>query len=72
RLKQFTQREGVTSMLKVEKDNTVEDVFDTAYTTGGVICEMDNSIGELIDKLAAYYEKTGNKRLLKRLDSLNK
>lgn len=70
RLKDFTQREGVTSMLKVDKDNSVEDVFDTAETTGGIICDMDNGLNEVIDKLREYYIRTNNDHLLKRLDSI--
>ncbi len=70
KLKKFTQSEGVTSILKVDKDNTVEDVFETAETTGGIICDIDNGIGEVIDKLEAYYIKTGNTKLLKRLSTL--
>ena len=70
RLKIFTQREGITSILKVDGNNVVEDVFDTAQTTGGIICDIDNGIGELVDTLMLYYEKTNNKRLLRKLQSI--
>ncbi len=70
RLKAFSQKEGITSLLQVDKDNTVEDVLNCADTTGGVIAEIDNAVGEIMSELWDYYEKTGNKRLLKRLKKL--
>jgi hypothetical protein len=60
-----------TSDMMVDKDNTVEDVFDTSETTGGLVAGIDNDVAEIRDKLFEYYTKTGNKRLLKRLEKLN-
>lgn len=59
-----------TSDMKVDKDNTVEDVLNTSETTGGLIADIDNSVGEITDVLFEYYKKTGNQRLLKRLEKL--
>ena len=59
-----------TSDLMVDRDNTVEDILNTADTTGGLIAEIDNSIAEITWKLEEYYTKTGNKSALKRLSKL--
>lgn len=71
RLKKFTQEEGITSMLIVDAENTIEDVFENAEMAGGLIAEIDNGVGEIIDILYDYYDQTGNKKLLKRLEKLN-
>lgn len=60
-----------TSDMMVDKDNTVKDVLDTSDTTGGLVAGIDNDIAEIRDKLFDYYTKTGNKRLLKRLEKLD-
>lgn len=76
RLKRFTKEEGISSMLKVDctnhSDNTVEDVFDVAETTGGIICEIDNAVGEMIDLLTAHYTKEHDVNGLMRLEKLKK
>lgn len=70
RLKRFTQTEGITSMLKVDSlGNTVEDIFEITLT-GGVICEIDNAVGEIIDVLVEYYTKTHDVNSLRRLSKL--
>jgi hypothetical protein len=56
-----------TFQLKVDKDNTVEDVLEPSETTGGIIAGIYNDVGETVDKLAEYYKQTGNKKLLARL-----
>jgi hypothetical protein len=71
RLKRFTQTEGITSMLMVDKNNTVEDVFPITMT-GGIIAEIDNAVGEIHDELYEYYLKAHNINGLKRLEKLNK
>jgi hypothetical protein len=70
RLKKFTQEEGITSMLKVDAENTVEDALDNSLTFGGIIADIDNGLGEVIDVLEEYYTRTNNKRLLKRLNKI--
>jgi hypothetical protein len=68
RLKKFSQEEGITSMLKVDAENTVEDALDNSF--GGIIADIDNGLGEVIDVLEEYYTRTNNKRLLKRLNKI--
>lgn len=70
RAKNFAQIEGITSTLKIDKDNTVEDVFLASETTGGLICDIDNAVGEIKDMLIEYYKKTNNDKLLKRLQAI--
>lgn len=70
RAQKFAWDETITSELKVDKDNTVEDVFDVADTTGGVIAEIDNACAEIIWKLEEYYKATNNKKILQRLSKL--
>jgi hypothetical protein len=66
-LQKFSQDNGVTSMLEVDKSNTVEDVFDVADTTGRLIADIDNNLSEIIDKLEEYYIRTNNSKLMYRL-----
>lgn len=56
-----------TSDLMVDRNNTVDDVMKCADTTGGLIADIDNSIGEIKILLEEYYKKTDNKTLLGRL-----
>jgi len=67
KVKKFTLDNGITSRMKVDKDNVVDDVLETWDTTGGIIAEMDNSLYETLSKLEDYYIKTNNKAALKRL-----
>lgn len=70
----FTSRNGITSWLKVDKDNTVADLPEVLDINdshpGGIIAEMQNTCGTIIDKLYTYYRETDNKHLLARLDKL--
>lgn len=61
----------ITSELKVDSKNTVEDVLPTGDTTGALVAEIDNNIAEIKWKLEEYYQKTGNTKMLKRLEKLN-
>lgn len=73
RVKQFSQKEGITSILKVDNYHTVDDVMNVSETTGGLIADIDNDLSEIIDQLEQYYIDTDNKKLLKRLKTtLNK
>ena len=69
KLKKISNEE-IPSSLMVDNENSVDEVFSVADTTGGLIAELDNNIEEIIDKLEIYYEKTGNERLLKKLKNI--
>lgn len=71
-VKKFTHKHGITSNLVIDKGNELEDVFSNAETAGGLIAGMQNDMSETIEKLKDYYIQTGNKKLLARLEKLEK
>jgi hypothetical protein len=71
RCKKFTHDNGITSSLKVDAKNRVEDLHDHFGTeVGGIIADVDNGIGEVIRLAIAFYEKTGNKKMVEKFKSL--
>jgi hypothetical protein len=76
-VRRFTHKNGSTALLKVDKDNCVEDLSDVFSDASfahpaAIIAEMQNVCGDIIDNLRAYYTETNNKQALKRLDKLSK
>lgn len=69
RAQKFSQQEGITSILIVDKENTVEDCFEINIV-GGMIAEIDNHIGEIFDVLLEHYTKTHDVNNLIRLMKL--
>ncbi len=70
RVKEFSQSEGIASILKLDKDNEVGDDDGVRREAGGLICDIDNGVSSLEDALSKYYEKTGDKKNYKRLKNI--
>lgn len=72
----FFNKNGITTTLKVDKDNDVEDLaaFDNPGVAhpAGIIADMQNECSEILDKLKDHYSATNNLKALARIDRMEK